>query len=74
MKSFFALALLGALAVADDAADKLAVSGLDNHGTKIGALENAIPSTDVTLKTGTAGNKGTLKLATGWRKTSGSDG
>ena len=70
MKSFFALALLGALAVADDAADKLAVSGLDNHGTKIGALE----SHSFTLKTGTAGIKGSLWLRTGWRKTSGSDG
>ena len=73
MKYFFAIALLGAITFADDASDKASVVDKDVHGITIGTLENAIAADYITIKTGTAGSKGTLKLATGWRKTTGSD-
>ena len=60
MKSFFAIAILGAIAFADDAADKAAVKAQENHGATIGKMEHAIAADAITLKTGTAADKGTL--------------
>lgn len=60
MKSFFAIAILGAIAFADDAADKAAVAALDNHGATIGKMENAIAIDAISIKTGNAADKGTL--------------
>jgi hypothetical protein len=73
MKSFFALAL-AAVAFADDASDKAAVADVMNMGTDTSPLSKAIPRPDVTLKTGSAAAKGTLKQSTGVRITTGTDG
>ena len=67
MKSFLATALLGALAFADDAADKKAVVDKDQHGATIGAVKNAIAQPDVTLTTGGTA-RGVFKQVTGWHE------
>lgn len=57
----------------DDLALKQAIEKGHGHGMKIGVLENAIARPDITLKTGSAGVKGNLKQATGWRIRTGVD-
>lgn len=76
MKSFFALALLGALVSAgaqeDDLAAKAAVADVKNSGTDTAPLTQTIVRPDVTLTTD-GKTRGVLKQATGVRKTTGTD-
>ena len=76
MKSFFALALLGALAnadaKADDAAAKKAVVDKVDYGKSIPPLSKAIPLKDVVVSTG-GKEKCTIKMSTGVKITGGSD-
>ena len=72
MKSIFALALLGAVAVADDAADKAAVVDKVNYGVDTPPLSKAIPLNDVKITTG-GKDKGVIKMATGVKITGGTD-
>jgi hypothetical protein len=72
MKSFFALALLGAVASADQAADaaaKKAIVDAKKYGVTEGPHPNTLTLPDWTLD----GGKGVVKMWSGWKRTEGTD-
>jgi len=60
MKSFFAIAILGAIAFAKAPSNKASVKAQENTGATINKMEHAIAANAITLKTGTAPDKATL--------------